>query len=143
MFRSLKSEKKQTLIKSMNLKLYENENTTIFDIGDVSDKIYIIRSGIIQIKGSNGQNLRKLYKNDIFGERGLFNQLTRTAKAITLSNNTELIEVSNNDFAKCMDSTFISWMERRNNIYNIEITLNDLTIIKKLGHGNYGHVLLV
>lgn len=72
---------------------------------------------------------------------GLFDQKYRTANA--KSEGSEILEIKNEHFGKAMSNEFIKWIERRNKMFNIKFELDDLTIVRPLGEGNYGMVFLV
>ncbi len=71
----------------------------IFLVGQSSDCAYIIESGNVGIYGEDSRGnrslIRKLGKNDLFGEMGLIDKYPRSATAIALENTRcTIIEIS-------------------------------------------------
>jgi len=57
----------------------------VFSVGDRSDRVYIIRSGTVQIETAERKIVNRIGANDCFGEMGAFDDEPRsaTARAVT------------------------------------------------------------
>ena len=65
-----------------NMKAYTvTKDTKIFEINDQSKKLYMARSGTYEIYQQNGSTIRIISKNEVFGERCLYDK-KRTASVI-------------------------------------------------------------
>ena len=67
---------------SQTLKAYfVTKDTKVFETGDESKKIYMVRTGVFEIYSLNGSTIRIVKANEIFGERCLYDR-KRTASVI-------------------------------------------------------------
>ncbi|OMJ92489.1 hypothetical protein SteCoe_4724 [Stentor coeruleus] len=93
MFKSLTKKQKESLANAMTVETYK-PGYRILREGDTGDFMYIIKEGTV-IVTKNGTEIRKLIKNDYFGEQALLQNNFRTAsvtavdKVICLSINSE------------------------------------------------------
>lgn len=77
---------------------YYPPNYQLFAEGEVGDKLYIIKSGMVKIfKTSSGEDVALLKANDFFGEMALFSDNPRNASAVTLEE-CELFTLDKVDF---------------------------------------------
>lgn len=80
-------------------------NSLIFDEGEPGDAVYLICSGLVEIRkgvrGSNPQVLATLGKGEVLGELALFDDRPRMAAAVALRK-TELAAISRDEFHERM-----------------------------------------
>lgn len=93
MFKSLTKKQKESLANAMTVETYKPGHRILRE-GDTGDFMYIIKEGTVVVT-KNGAEIRKLVKNDYFGEQALLQNNFRTAsvtaldKVICLSINSE------------------------------------------------------
>lgn len=78
---------------------YFPTNYTLFNEGDVGDKLYIIKMGMVKIfhPASPEQAIAMLGANDFFGEMALYEEKPRNASAQTVEES-EIFTLSKQDF---------------------------------------------
>lgn len=84
LFRDIPGEKLMPLAEICEQKAYAS-GTTISREGDVSDHLYVVRSGAVRIEKSRGDStttLAVIESGDTYGEIGLFSQAQRSATAV-------------------------------------------------------------
>ncbi|OMJ91346.1 hypothetical protein SteCoe_6141 [Stentor coeruleus] len=139
LFHSLSQEKIKTLVGLLKIQEYE-EGQIIFSQGAQGDSFYVVKLGRVEVI-RNDVLLRTINKLDYFGERSiLFNEL-RTA-TIRAQSKTECWVLHKSDFFRVIDERMRLMLQKRIQMQDDNITLDDLIIIKKLGHGMFGNVFL-
>ncbi|MCX7956402.1 MAG: cyclic nucleotide-binding domain-containing protein [Endomicrobia bacterium] len=117
-------------------KVFE-EGEKIFQEGEVSNFLYIIFSGEVEIIKNYGQNSQKLLSvlahGEIFGEISLFSKSIRTATAIAKTN-LKLLEIDSENFKDLFekypkDSLRLYQNILLNIMYRLEKTSKELSII--------------
>lgn len=85
----------------------EPEGSVLFRQGDASDRLFVVRNGVVRITrhDDRGQieKSRKLYNGQLFGELGILSGQPRTATAETLAP-TQLWELEREDFIEAYDT---------------------------------------
>ena len=83
-------------------------NREIFDEGDPADTVYVLRSGVIEIRtGTRGDNPRTVTTvkvGDVFGELALLEDRSHEAAAIALEKS-EVLEVPREEFIKRLNAS--------------------------------------
>jgi cGMP-dependent protein kinase len=139
LFHSLSLEKIKTLVGLLKIQEYQ-EGEIIFFQGVPGDSFYVVKSGRVEVI-KNDVVLRTINKLDYFGERSiLFNEL-RTA-TIKAQSKVECWVLHKSDFFRVIDERMRTTLQKRIHLQDDNITLDDLIIIKKLGHGMFGNVFL-
>ena len=141
LFRNLSDKTLESLALKFK-KIKFDENTVIYEQGELGDLFYIISKGKIQINQNNNY-IKNLEKGDFFGENTLFqsNKRTETIKTIEKVVCYTLLK---SDFDDIIQNKNI-----KNYLYKIyilqdnSIQLSDLYYIKFLGKGKFGNVSLV
>lgn len=139
LFRGLSEEKLKTLTSLLKVQEFlQDEN--IFYQNSLGDSFFIVKSGKVDVI-KNDVVLRTINILDYFGERSiLFNELrTATVKAIT---KVECWVLHKTDFFRVIDERMRLMLQKRIELQDENIKLEDLVIIKKLGHGMFGNVFL-
>mmetsp|Transcript_9230 Transcript_9230/g.17548 ORF Transcript_9230/g.17548 Transcript_9230/m.17548 type:complete len:888 (+) Transcript_9230:49-2712(+) len=77
MLQVLTPTQRDALISSLNTQKYGNGDVIIKE-GDIGELFYIIKEGIV-VCSHGGEEIRKLFKGDFFGEQALLYSCTRTA----------------------------------------------------------------
>jgi len=54
---------------------------TIFRVGDSSDRVFIVRSGQVEIEAAGGRIVNRIGPDECFGEMGAFDDMPRSASA--------------------------------------------------------------
>ena len=80
-------------------------NTKIIKYGDVGDKLYIIKEGIVSCK-IGLKEIRKLSNNDYFGENTLLIEAKRSADIITLQK-CICYELSKDDLKEALSNDYV------------------------------------
>ena len=64
--------------------------TMVFDVGDVGNALYVVRSGLVDITAGHGndEHLETIGPGEVFGEQALLTGRPRTAKAVTQTGTT-------------------------------------------------------
>ena len=139
LFRGLSEEKLKSLIGLLKVKEYR-EDEEIFCQNSPGDSFFIIKSGRVNVI-QNDVVLRTINILDYFGERSiLFNELrTATVKAIT---NVECWVLQKSEFFRVIDERMRIMLQKRIQLQDQRVTLDDLLIVKKLGQGMFGNVFL-
>lgn len=100
--------------------------TTIFQEGDVGDRMYIIQSGAVKItKTMDGHvhELAELGKGEFFGEMAIVSSIKRTATATTVDT-VELLEFDRQGFESMIEK-------------NVKIAMNIIDkLCRRLDHAN-------
>lgn len=92
MFRTLTKKQKESLANAMTLETYKSGHRILRE-GDTGDFMFIIKEGSV-IVTKNGVEVRKLIKNDYFGEQALLQNNLRTA-TVTALEKVVCISISN------------------------------------------------
>ena len=101
LFETLDEHMHAEIIKHINLEYYP-ENFVLFKEGDLGDKMYIIKTGIVRIfhageTASFDKELAMLGDNDFFGEMALISEVPRNATARTVEP-TQVFIIKKEDF---------------------------------------------
>ena len=80
-------------------------NTKIISTGDVGDKLYIIKEGIVSCK-IGVKEIRKLSNNEYFGQNAILIEVKRGADIITLQK-CICYEISKNDLKEALSEDYI------------------------------------
>ena len=102
-FESLDKISKYNVAQKLVKKEYP-PNTKIISIGDVGDKLYIIKEGIVSCK-IGVKEVRKLGNNEYFGENTLLIESKRTADIITLQK-CICYELTKNDLIEALSQDY-------------------------------------
>lgn len=94
-------------------------DTTVFEQGDLGNKMYIVRRGQveIQVKDVVGRlhSVLILGEGQVFGEMALLDQGTRSASVVAIQPGTEAVSIDGADFtALCQVDTAIGYIMMRN-----------------------------
>lgn len=138
-FRSL-SQQKLEIIKE-KLKVFEAQaDFQIFSQGSEGEEFFIVKSGKVGVY-IDGSFVRYIEKSDYFGERSLlFNhKRSATIKAETV---VQCWVLTKADFLQIIDERILSVLYSRIQLQDTNIELKDLIVVKKLGNGELGEVLL-
>lgn len=114
-------------------------NQVIFSQGDIADAFYIVESGQVEVQ-INNQTIRQITTHDFFGERGIINSEQRTATV--LSNGATCWILAKNDFLILVDKSVRKQIQKRIDLQDDKVSLEDLTLVKLLGKGMFGSVFL-
>lgn len=85
------------------------ENTIIFNEGEIGDKMYVIENGVVDIKkqipmswGIESVRLARLQSGELFGEISLFDSRPRSAGAVAFFK-CKLLTISKSDLENLLD----------------------------------------
>jgi CRP-like cAMP-binding protein len=84
LFHNISADKLLRIVELVHLAHYQ-KNEVVSAVGHLSDQVYIIKTGLLQIEHfANGENLllRLIGPGEIYGEAGLFSKVSRTTTAI-------------------------------------------------------------
>ena len=114
-------------------------NQIIFSQGDTADAFYIVESGQVEVQ-INNQTIRQITTHDFFGERGILNSEQRTATV--LSKGATCWILTKNDFLSLVEKSVRKQIQKRIELQDDKVSLEDLTLVKLLGKGMFGSVFL-
>eukprot|EP00913_Durusdinium_trenchii_P023011 g21606.t1 len=122
--RHLSCKQIERLVKQLVPRVYVHD-TFIFEQGEIGTAFYIVASGQVQVI-IDGKPVRTLARHGHFGERALLFEEPRTATVRVLSSEAEL------------------WcLEKAAFVEDSNVELQDLTHVRVIGIGGFGHVRLV
>ena len=137
--RGLSNEKLKTIVRTLQIQEFP-EGSTIFCQNTPGEAFYIIKKGKVDIV-KDGTLIRSITKLDYFGERSLiFNEL-RSASVIALESS-QCWVLKKSDFFSIIDERMRNLLIKRIQLQDTSVTLSSLLVIKKLGSGMLGNVLL-
>lgn len=92
-----------------------NQNEIVFNEGDEGDSIFTIKEGSVSCRTKENQEVRKMLKNDIFGEASVLFKSKRSLKVISLEKSilfeisvSGLIEALGKDYEEIILSSILS-----------------------------------
>ena len=140
LLRALPDDRLQSLIGVLRILNY-SDKSTIIKQGDPGDSFFIVKSGQVEIF-KDGIPLRTITKDDFFGERSIILHENRTATVIAKGDCSFWV-LNKNDFLGIIDEGIRKQIMKRIDLQDDSITLDDLTLVKSIGHGMFGDVYLV
>ena len=102
LFEELNEEEHESIIEHIKMEYYPAHHT-LFEQGKPGDAMYIIKSGMVQIK-NNSSTLAQLGEGNFFGEMALLEGQPRMASAETLSD-AEIFVLRRDDFLSLLQDT--------------------------------------
>jgi CRP/FNR family transcriptional regulator, cyclic AMP receptor protein len=102
LFQELNEEQHKGIIDNIMLEYYPSGHI-IFSEGDSGDKMYIIKSGMVQIS-QDGTEVKMLITNDFLGEMALISDEPRNATAKVVQES-QLFALKRSDFFKLIEKT--------------------------------------
>ena len=102
----------------------------LFEADDPSKEIFLIKTGVIEILSSSGKSLRLYEKNEIFGERCLYEK-KRSATA-QCKEDAELYLISRKVLKKLPELPSIVIEAKRKEYYQKSINLNSMNVISEV-----------
>lgn len=137
-----------TLPQSHLLQLYSalkqrrfEAGAVIFQEGDQADSLFLVQSGTVQIS-KGGLLLRTVGRYALFGERSVLLGQPRSASA-TAENSVHCLELRREQFLQVLDEKTAALLAERIRLQDDSVTLDQLTLVKELGHGRFSHVFLM
>ena len=140
LFKSLSMLKLRILSSNICLVNFNNEEC-IFSKNDPSNSFYIVKEGRVRIS-IDGNFIRYINVNDYFGERSILLNQYRAADAYA-SGDCECWVLTKQNFVDIIDEKIRVQLQKRLDLQNEKIELEDLSLIKHIGNGMYGSVFLV
>jgi len=139
LLRGMPPDRFQALILALQINEFRDQEV-IVQQNNPGDCFYIIKSGKVDVF-KDGHNVRTITKHDYFGERSvLFNQF-RSATVVANGEVTCWV-LRQRDFLSIIDENIRTHLEKRIELQDDHITLDDLIIVKLLGKGMFGNVFL-
>ena len=117
----------------------------ILENGPSSDKLYLIKSGSVQIQIGD-VILQTLEQGQTFGDFSALENITKKANFVSSNSKVECYYIEKENYEDIMEKDFICPLKKylyKNTNKNNKIYLNKLYYIKDLGKGSYGKVYLV
>ena len=140
LFRGLSLEKLKIIVKSLQIEEF-NQGKVIFEQNSPGEAFYIVKNGKVDIV-KDGTFIRSITKFDYFGERSLLFNEMRSASVIA-SESVQCWVLTKSVFFGIIDARIRNLLIKRIHMQNTSIKLEDLIIVKDLGHGMLGDVYLV
>lgn len=137
LFRGLDAAQLQRLVNISHKETYQTDDV-IFSQGSQGDRMYIIYSGQVEIRFSDGKggHHAALYlgSGQIFGEMALLDQGVRSATVAAIEDDTTLYAIGHHDFlALCMTDTAIGYVMMRNMAMDLSFKLRHKNIDSSAG----------
>ncbi|CAK9062046.1 cGMP-dependent protein kinase (TgPKG) [Durusdinium trenchii] len=139
--RHLSCKQIERLVKQLVPRVYVHD-TFIFEQGEIGTAFYIVASGQVQVI-IDGKPVRTLARHGHFGERALLFEEPRTATVRVLSSEAELWCLEKAAFVEVLTENLREEIMRRIEIQDSNVELQDLTHVRVIGIGGFGHVRLV
>lgn len=140
LLKNLPQDRFQALVQSLRLENFEN-GQVIVQQNSPGDSFFIIKSGKVDVV-KNGSNVRAITKHDYFGERSILSNEPRTATVIANGPVTCWLLLQT-DFMQIIDDGIKNMLQKRIQLQDDNITLDQLAVVKLLGKGMFGNVFLV
>jgi len=137
---SLPREKQLALVKTLAVRQFHDKATICLQ-GEPGTSLYILKSGTVTVT-RNGQPWRTLRKADYFGEKALLLDQPRTA-SVHAAGTCQVWELDKASFLEVFDQATREEMRTRLERADVTLVLGDLVPVQRLGHGQFGCVLLV
>lgn len=137
-FKTLSVTKLESLIPLLEIFEYPDSNP-IFNQGDTGDSFYIIKEGKVEVF-KDRTSVRVINRHDFFGERAIFFNEARTATII--SRGAVCWVLKKHDFLDVIDKKITKQIMNRIELQNDTVKIEDLQLIKLLGRGTFGNVIL-
>lgn len=138
LLRTLPDSILESLISCLKIQTFSPDQI-IFSQGDEADAFYIIESGQVEVL-INDQLIRQITTHDFFGERGILFNESRTATVI--SKGVTCWILTKKDFLKLVANSKRKQILKRIDLQDDKVSMEDLTLVKQLGKGMFGVVLL-
>jgi cGMP-dependent protein kinase len=138
-FHYLYSSKLEMLVRKMRLRTYEDKEEIIKE-GDTNLTFYILQSGHIHISSVDNQSMN-LQKGDTYGKMCLFQD--EVSKFTLIANGqVSCWTLQKEDFCSVVDSSRRKQLLEQLDYLSMEVSLEDLVIVKPLAKGMSGLVFL-
>lgn len=137
LFSTLNSKFLHSTIKSLKLQEFSPQST-IFQISDPGDSLFIIRSGEISLQHPSKPE-KILSKFSHFGKSSFLFSLPRSTTAIA-NTKTELLILTRSEFLNLFPEATKLSLLRRIELQDTKIQLQDLCPVKLVGKGMFGNV---
>ena len=138
-FSPLNYEKLMTISKKLNLIHYKPGDKIIENIE--GQKFFIVKEGVIDLLQGE-KFIRSINKNNFFGEKSLLVEEQEDLIAVAKTD-VQVYVLQKMDFLFSVHEDFREFLINRLMLLDINIELNDLNFVCKLGAGSFGQVSLV
>ena len=139
LLRGLSQERLHSLINALKLRNFAKQEVIVKQ-NDPGDSFFIIQSGSVEVI-KNGISIRAIRKLDYFGERSILYNELRSATIVALETVTCWV-LDRADFHRLIDQRIRKQLIKRITLQDDSILLQDLVVVKTLGRGMFGVVLL-
>jgi cGMP-dependent protein kinase len=114
---------------------FVTKDTKVFEVGDDSKKLYMVRSGVFEIYANNGSTIRIVLANEIFGERCLYDK-KRTASVICVEEG-EVFAIHIKTLKDLPEYKQLCKDAKRKEYYQKQITLQSMLVLSEhvIGYG--------
>ena len=140
LFNTLDSAKMKELFSMIHIEKF-NDGDSIVKQGTVNENIYIVKRGKVNIL-KNREIIRTVTKHDYFGERGILFDNVSIYDCVATGKAT-LWAIHKNDFNNLLNKTMRNQLNKRIEIEDEKVNLQELVVLKQLGKGIFGRVYLV
>jgi cGMP-dependent protein kinase 1 len=140
LFTSLDTHKMKKLFEIIRIEKY-TDSKIILSEGLPSASIYVVKRGKVDVFKA-GTIIKTITKHDYFGERGILNN-SFSQYTYVASGNLTLWVISNMEFANLINDKMTEQLNLRIKYEDETSTLQDLTVLKKIGKGMFAKVYLV
>ena len=137
LFKMLSSKKFKELMKVVEKVVYQVGDKVISE-GESGNSMFFIGEGEVEVE-INGKYVRTLTNGSYFGERSLFFNEARSA-TITAKTTVVAFILDKDILEKIFDIDQIEFFSERLHLQDVNITLDQLTLKRRLGEGSYGKV---
>ncbi|CAG9322118.1 unnamed protein product [Blepharisma stoltei] len=140
LLRSLSFEKMNSLLRALKIEQYIDRQV-IVQQNNPGDSLFIIKKGKVEVFKDN-LKIRAITKHDYFGERSVLFDDFRSATVIA-NGMVSCWVISKADFLEIIDDQIRVQLLKRIELQDDTINIEDLSVVKSLGKGNFGIVTLV
>jgi cGMP-dependent protein kinase len=139
-FQQLSATNSSIITYSIKKEIYQSEDI-IFVENSEPDYLYLIGSGRLKVT-IQGKQIRILEERDFFGEIAILKNNKRTA-SVTALTECELYLIHKDSLGVVLDRNITDFLQKRIELRNSSLELDQLYYISFLGKGKFGSVCLV
>lgn len=138
-FRTLSAEQLRRLSAALQI-CHVAPGQTVFSQGEAGSDMFIIHEGQLEVL-IDGCGVRTLGAGDYVGERALLTDTPRSATVVTVEES-ELWRMDKDTFQHVIHGRILDQLQERIGLQNTKVEIGDLEILRPVGKGGFGTVLM-
>eukprot|EP00928_Gymnodinium_smaydae_P025862 TRINITY_DN2047_c0_g8_i1.p1 TRINITY_DN2047_c0_g8~~TRINITY_DN2047_c0_g8_i1.p1 ORF type:complete len:934 (+),score=249.81 TRINITY_DN2047_c0_g8_i1:121-2922(+) len=141
-FQHLSQDQVLRVVNAFEIQRLKNKEV-VFQQGEAGTRFYVIASGEVTVRKSDGTVIRTMGKHGYFGERALLFDEPRSARVDVTSQEAELWYIDKATFSQIVKGNMQQVLMQRIQLQDTSVNLKDLRQVKVIGAGATGVVRLV